>query len=116
MKRIAVLLLALLAFNAVAQQAHDALRGPVPFTESTKPPPLVNAENNDRKRTRSYAMQHLVATAPNQVWTWDISKLATHMHGVFLNLYLVLDMFSRFPIAWMVAEHENSALAKQLFA
>jgi putative transposase len=38
------------------------------------------------------------------------------VQGVFLNLYLVLDMFSRFPVAWMVAEHENSALAKQLFA
>jgi putative transposase len=36
--------------------------------------------------------------------------------GVFLNLYLVLDLFSRFPVAWMVAERENSALSKQLFA
>jgi putative transposase len=44
------------------------------------------------------------------------SKLATYQLGVFLNLYLVLDLFSRYPIGWMVAEHENSALAKQLFA
>ena len=43
-------------------------------------------------------------------------KLATSTPGVFLNLYLVLDLFSRFPVAWMIAEHENSALAKQLFA
>jgi nitrate reductase (cytochrome), electron transfer subunit len=57
MKRVAVLLLAFLSFSAFSQQAHDALRGAVPFTESAKPPPLVNAENNDRKRTRSYAMQ-----------------------------------------------------------
>jgi putative transposase len=53
---------------------------------------------------------------PNQVWTWDISKLATYVPGVFLNLYLVLDLFSRYPVAWMIAEHENSALSKQLFA
>ncbi|MFM2417511.1 MAG: hypothetical protein RL385_2234 [Pseudomonadota bacterium] len=44
------------------------------------------------------------------------SKLATHTSGVFLNLYLVLDLFSRFPVAWMIAERENSALAQQLFA
>lgn len=61
-------------------------------------------------------MPRLEATAPNQVWTWDISKLATYAPGVFLNLYLVLDLFSRFPVAWMIAERENSALAKQLFA
>lgn len=76
-------------------------------------------ESNERRNqrdARSHAVPHLVATAPNQVWTWDISKLATYVQGVFLNLYLVLDMFSRFPVAWMVAEHENSALAKQLFA
>lgn len=75
-----------------------------------------NGERRNQREPRSYAIPHLVATAPNQVWTWDISKLATYVQGVFLNLYLVLDMFSRFPIAWMVAEHENSALAKQLFA
>ena len=47
---------------------------------------------------------------------WDISKLATHERGTFLNLYVVLDLFSRYVVAWMVAERENSALAKQLFS
>lgn len=75
-----------------------------------------SSERRNQREARSHAVPHLVATAPNQVWTWDISKLATYVQGVFLNLYLVLDMFSRFPVAWMVAEHENSALAKQLFA
>ena len=42
--------------------------------------------------------------------------MATYASGVFLNLYLVLDLFSRFPVAWMIAERENSALSKQLFA
>jgi len=75
-----------------------------------------SGERRNQREPRSHAAPHLVATAPNQVWTWDISKLATFVQGVFLNLYLVLDMFSRFPVAWMIAEHENSALAKQLFA
>jgi putative transposase len=73
-------------------------------------------ERRDQREARSHAVPRLEATAPNQVWTWDISKLATHAKGVFLNLYLVLDLFSRFPIAWMIAERENSALSKQLFA
>jgi putative transposase len=73
-------------------------------------------ERRDHRERGSYAVPRLVATAPNQVWTWDISKLATQVKGVFLNLYVVLDLFSRYIVAWMVAEHENSALAKQLFA
>jgi putative transposase len=57
----------------------------------------------------------LIASAPNQVWSWDISKLATYERGVFLNLYVVLDLYSRYVVAWMVAAHENSMLAQQLF-
>jgi len=74
------------------------------------------SERRNQRPARSHAVPRLQATAPNQVWTWDISKLATYVQGVFLNLYLVLDLFSRFPVAWMVAERENSALSKQLFA
>ena len=76
-------------------------------------------ESRDRRNQRaprSFPVPRLEATAPNQVWTWDISKLATWVSGVFLNLYLVLDLYSRYPVAWMIAESENSALAKQLFA
>jgi putative transposase len=76
-------------------------------------------ETKDRRNQRPAqrnAIPRLEATAPNQVWTWDISKLPTTTPGKFLNLYLILDLFSRFPVGWMVAEHENSALAKQLIA
>ena len=72
-------------------------------------------ERRNHRESRSYAVPRLVADAPNQVWSWDISKLPTYERGVFLNLYVVLDMYSRFVVAWMVAAHENSALAKQLF-
>jgi nitrate reductase (cytochrome), electron transfer subunit len=74
MKRAAVLFLAFLAFPVLSQQAHDALRGPVPFTESTRPPPLVNAENNDRKRTRSYAMQP--PTIPHKTDNYQVDRFA----------------------------------------
>jgi putative transposase len=73
-------------------------------------------ERRDHRERGPHPVPRLVATAPNQVWTWDISKLATHNRGEFLNLYVILDLFSRYVVAWMVAAHENSALAKQLFA
>ncbi len=73
-------------------------------------------ERRNQREARHHAIPRLVAAAPNEVWTWDISKLATHQRGTFLNLYVVLDLFSRYVVAWMVAAHENSALAKQLFA
>ncbi len=72
-------------------------------------------ERRDHRAPRHHAVPRLEATAPNQVWTWDISKVATFEPGVFLSLYVVLDLFSRFVVAWMLAAHENSALAKQLF-
>ena len=72
-------------------------------------------ERRNHREPRSHAVPRLVAAAPNEVWSWDISKLPTYERGVFLNLYVVLDMFSRYVVAWMVAAHENSALARQLF-
>lgn len=73
-------------------------------------------ERRDQRPAVDHAMPQLVATAPNQVWTWDITKLATLATGVFLNLYLILDLFSRYIVGWMVAARETSALAQQLIA
>ena len=73
-------------------------------------------DRRNHRAPRHHATPRLQASAPNEVWTWDISKLPTEVRGVFLNLYVVLDLFSRFVVAWMVAQRENSALAKQLFA
>jgi putative transposase len=56
----------------------------------------------------------LVATAPNQVWTWDITKLAGPRKWTTFPLYVILDMFSRYVVAWMVAERETAKLAKRL--
>lgn len=72
-------------------------------------------ERRNQRPARRFSVPRLVAEQPNQVWTWDISKLATTTPGEFLNLYVVLDLFSRFVVAWMIAKRENSALAKQLF-
>jgi transposase InsO family protein len=58
----------------------------------------------------------LLATEPHQVWTWDIAKLPTQQRGEYLSLYVVMDLFSRYIVAWMLSRKENSALASQLIA
>lgn len=73
-------------------------------------------ERRDQRPAIHHPMPQLVATAPNQVWTWDITKLATVTTGVFINLFMVLDLFSRCIVGWMVARRETSALAQQLIA
>ena len=67
-----VLLGLLICAEAFAQ--HDPLRGPAPFEESGKTPPLVNAENNDRKRVRSYAMQP--PTIPHKTDNYQVDRFA----------------------------------------
>ena len=56
----------------------------------------------------------LLATKPGQVWSWDITKLRGPQRGVYYDLYVVLDIFSRFVVAFTVAASEDSLLAKEL--
>lgn len=72
-------------------------------------------ERREQKPRKPHAVPRVSATAPNQVWTWDITKLATTTKGRFLSLYVILDLFSRYVVGWMVAEAESQHLAKQLF-
>ena len=74
-------------------------------------------QNQDRRAQReaqSHAVPRLKATRPNEVWCWDITKLATHRQSVYLSLYCVMDLFSRYVVAWMISRKENNALARQL--
>ncbi len=74
-------------------------------------------EYGDRRAQRPaqhHAVPRLLAYRPNEVWTWDITKLATQRSGHYLSLYVVLDLYSRFVVAWMISRKENSALAQQL--
>lgn len=73
-----------------------------------------NGERRPQRRAQHHAIPRLKAHAPNDVWTWDITKLPLVTRGVYLSLYVVLDLYSRFAVAWMVSRKENSALAKQL--
>jgi len=61
-----------------------------------------------------YAKPELLATAPNQVWSWDITKLKGSVTWTYFYLYVILDIFSRYVVGWMVALQESAALAKRL--
>lgn len=75
----------------------------------------LNGERRNQRPAQHHAVPRLHAQSANEVWTWDITKLATLERGVYLSLYVVMDLFSRFIVAWMLSKKENSALATQLF-
>lgn len=68
-----------------------------------------------RSRRRTCQMPQFEATRPNQVWCWDITKLPGKYRNQWLNLYLVIDAFSRTIVAWRVETHERDELAKEMF-
>jgi putative transposase len=73
-------------------------------------------DRRNQRPAQHNAIPRLLATAPHDVWAWDITKLPLVRRGVYLSLYVVLDLYSRFVVAWMVSRKENSALASQLMA
>ena len=76
-------------------------------------------ETQERRNQRVhavYAKPELLATAPNQVWTWDITKLLGPAKWTYYYLYVVLDIFSRYVVGWMVAYREQAILAERLIA
>lgn len=62
----------------------------------------------------NYQKPELLATGPNQVWSWDITKLKGPVKWTYFYLYVILDIFSRYVVGWMVAHREQDALARQL--
>ena len=71
-------------------------------------------ERRNQREHPQYAKPELVATAPNQTWSWDITKLLGPTKWTYFYLYVVLDIFSRYAVGWMVADRENSVLASHL--
>ncbi len=80
---------------------------------------ILNAEEAVRERRAQLRRPHyekpeLLATGPNQVWSWDITKLRGPAKWTYFYLYVIMDIFSRYVVGWMVAERESSSLAKRL--
>ena len=73
-------------------------------------------ERRNQLRHPSYERPELLATAPNQLWSWDITKLRGPAKWTCYHLYVILDVFSRYVVGWMVAHRESNTLAKKLIA
>lgn len=71
-------------------------------------------ERRNQLRHPDYAKPELLATAPNQLWSWDITKLLGPTKWTYYYLYVILDVFSRYVVGWMIAERESAALAEDL--
>jgi putative transposase len=80
-------------------RAHDAVR-----------------ERRRQARHPAHVKPELMASMPNQVWSWDITKLKGPVKWVWYYLYVVLDVYSRYTPGWLVAERESSQLAQQLLS
>lgn len=79
-----------------------------------------NNEVKERRRQRKdnikYAKPELLATKENQVWSWDITKLKGPKKWNYFHLYVILDIFSRYVVGWIVADRESAELAKTLIS
>jgi putative transposase len=76
-------------------------------------------ETGDRRRHATHPARvkpELVATAPNQCWSWDITKLAGPAKWTWYYLYVILGIYSRYVVGWMVAAREAASLAERLLA
>jgi putative transposase len=71
-------------------------------------------ERRDQLTHPPYQKPELMATAPNQLWSWDITKLLGPVKWTYFYLYVLLDVFSRYVTGWMVAMRESAELAKRL--
>jgi putative transposase len=79
----------------------------------------LNGGSGERRNQRIhpvYTKPELLALAPNQVWSWDITKLKGPAKWTCFHLYVILDIFSRYVVGWLIADRENANLAEQLIA
>jgi putative transposase len=71
-------------------------------------------ERRDQMRHPRYQAPELIASGPNEVWSWDITKLLGPAKWTYFYLYVILDIFSRYVVGWMLAYRESAELAKKL--
>ena len=76
-------------------------------------------QTGERRRQRThplYAKPELLAIRPNEVWSWDITKLKGPAKWTCFHLYVILDIYSRYVVGWLLAHRESADLAEQLIA
>ena len=73
-------------------------------------------DRRDQAAHPARARPELMATGPGQVWSWDITKLRGPQRGVYYDLYVIIDIYSRYIVGWTVAAREDADIAKALIA
>jgi putative transposase len=73
-------------------------------------------ERRNQLQHPAYTKPELLTTGPNQLWSWDITKLRGPAKWSYYYLYVILDVFSRYVVGWMIAERESASLARELIA
>ena len=79
----------------------------------------IAGENRERRRQRTHPARtrpELIARRPNEVWSWDITKLQGPERGVYYELFVIIDIFSRYVVGWTVAPAETGELAQAFIA
>lgn len=103
-------------------EVHAALLAEGAYLCSVRTMHRILAENEEARERRAlarhprYERPELLATGPNQLWSWDITKLRGPAKWSYFQLYVILDVFSRYVVGWMVAHRESAKLAERLIA
>lgn len=103
-------------------QVHAALLDEGVYVCSPRTMYRLLAESNEVRERRNqlrhpaYRKPELLAQEPNRLWSWDITKLRGPAKWNYFYLYVILDVFSRYVVGWMVAEKESAGLAEKLIA
>jgi putative transposase len=74
------------------------------------------SERRNQLRHPNYVKPELLATKPNELWSWDVTKLLGPAKWTYYYLYVILDVFSRFVVGWLISGQESASLAKELIA
>jgi putative transposase len=75
-----------------------------------------SGERRNQRIHPTYAKPELLAIRPNEVWSWDITKLKGPAKWTCFHLYVILDIYSRYVVGWLIAPRESAELAEQLIA
>ena len=73
-----------------------------------------NRERRSQRNHRDAVKPELIATRPNEVWSWDITKLRSYRTWTYFYLYVILDIYSRYVVGWLIADCQSKELAKEL--
>jgi putative transposase len=107
-------------FDRAPQEIYNALLDEGNYLCSVRTMYRILEKNNEVRERRNqlshphYEIPEMLAERPNEVWSWDITKLRGPVKWTYFYLYVILDIFSRYVVGWMIAHRELASLAQKL--